>query len=115
MSDLLSIGASGTKAYRAALAAISENISNADTANYARRSLRMSESAVSTSTSALYVPSANFGGVEIAGVVRASDPYLDASARLTGNRLGSASMRAKWLTDVETALNDTKNGVGQLM
>ncbi|MCF8707423.1 flagellar hook-associated protein FlgK [Rhizorhapis sp. SPR117] len=115
MSDLLSIGASGTKAYRAALAAISENISNADTANYARRSIRMSESAVSTSTSAFYVPSANFGGVEVAGVIRASDPYLDASARLTGNRLGSASARAKWLTDVETALNDTKNGVGQLM
>src|SRR3546814_8711176 len=78
MSDLLSIGASGTNAYRAALAAISENISNADTPNYARRSIRMSESAVSTSTSAYYSPGANFGGVEIAGVVRATDPYLDA-------------------------------------
>src|SRR3546814_9655466 len=72
MSDLLSIGASGTNAYRAALAAISENISNADTPNYARRSIRMSESAVSTSTSAYYSPGANFGGVEIAGVVRAT-------------------------------------------
>lgn len=115
MSDLLSIGASGTNAYRAALAAISENISNADTPNYARRSIRMSESAVSTSTSAYYSPGANFGGVEIAGVVRATDPYLDASARLTGNRLGSAATRAKWLNDTEAALNDTTNGVGQLM
>ncbi|HJR55042.1 MAG TPA: flagellar basal body protein, partial [Rhizomicrobium sp.] len=115
MSDLLSIGASGTKAYRAALAAISENISNADTANYARRSIRTSESAVSTSTSIYYVPSATFGGVEIAGVVRAHDPYLDAAARLTGNQLGSAAARGRWLTEVETALNDTENGVGQLM
>src|SRR3546814_8287590 len=73
MSDLLSIGASGTNAYRAALAAISENISNADTPNYARRSIRMSESAVSTSTSASYSPGANFGGVEIAGVVRRAE------------------------------------------
>ena len=115
MSDLLSIGASGTKAYRAALAAISENISNADTANYARRSIRTTESAVSTSTSIYYVPSATFGGVEIAGVVRAHDPYLDAAARLTGNQLGSAAARGHWLTEVETALNDTENGVGQLM
>lgn len=115
MTDLLSIGASGTKAYRAALAAISENISNADTANYARRSIRMSESAVSTSTSLLYVPSATFGGVEIAGVVRASDPYLDAAARITGNQLGSAAARAQWMSDIETALNDGENGVGQLM
>lgn len=115
MTDLLSIGASGTKAYRAALAAISENISNADTANYARRSIRMSESAVSTSTSLLYVPSATFGGVEIAGVVRASDPYLDAAARMTGNQIGSAAARAQWLSDIETAVNDTENGAGQLM
>lgn len=115
MTDLLSIGASGTKAYRAALAAISENISNADTTNYARRSIRMSESAVSTSTSVFYVPSAIFGGVEIAGVVRATDPYLDAAARMTGNQLGSAAARAQWLTDIENAINDTENGVGQLM
>lgn len=115
MSDLLSIGASGAKAYRAALGAISENISNADTNDYARRTIRMRESAVSTSTSIYYVPSATFGGVEIAGVVRASDPYLDAAARLTGTQLGSATARAKWLTDTEAALNDTENGVGQLM
>lgn len=115
MSDLLSIGASGARAYRAALGAISENISNADTNDYARRSIRMRESAVSTSTSIYYVPSATFGGVEIAGVVRASDPYLDAAARMTGTQLGSATARAKWLTDTEAALNDTENGVGHLM
>src|SRR3546814_3118210 len=113
MSDLLSIGASGTNAYRAALAAISENISNADTPNYARRSIRMSESAVSTSTSAYYSTGANFGGVEIAGVVRATDPYLDASARLTGNRLGRAATPAKWRNATDAALNDPENGVGQ--
>src|SRR3546814_19237664 len=66
-------------------------------------------------SAAYYSPGANFGGVEIAGVVRATDPYLDASARLTGNRLGSAATRAKWLNDTEAALNDTANGVGQLM
>lgn len=114
MTDLLSIGASGTRAYRAAMAAVSENISNADTANYTRRTIRTSESAVSTSTSTLYVPSANFGGVDIAGVERASDPYLDAAARLTANQLGSAETRARWLTDIENVLNDTESGVGHL-
>ena len=43
MTDLLNIGASGLRAYRASLAVTGDNIANAQTAGYARRSLRLSE------------------------------------------------------------------------
>lgn len=115
MSDLFIIGASGTKAYRAAMAAISENIANASTTGYARRSVSTSESGSSTSTMATYISRVNFGGTQIRSVDRASDPYLDAQTRNTGMTLANANARSRWLTDTETALNDTSTGVGQLM
>ncbi|WP_088184412.1 flagellar hook-associated protein FlgK [Sphingobium sp. Z007] len=115
MSDLFIIGSSGTKAYRSAMAAIAENIANASTSGYARRSVTTIESGSSTSTMATYISRANFGGVQVAGINRASDPYLDASVRNTGMALGSATSRLRWLTDSENALNDTGTGIGQLM
>ncbi|BBF68993.1 flagellar hook-associated protein FlgK [Sphingobium sp. 3R8] len=115
MSDLFIIGASGTKAYRSAMAAIAENIANASTSGYARRSVTTIESGSSTATMATYISRANFGGTQVAGIDRASDPYLDASVRNTGMALGSATSRLRWLTDSETALNDTGTGIGQLM
>ncbi|MEV5024463.1 flagellar hook-associated protein FlgK [Sphingobium sp. LMA1-1-1.1] len=115
MSDLFIIGASGTKAYRSAMAAISENIANASTEGYSRRSVTTMESGSSTATMAVYISRANFGGTEVKSVNRATDPYLDATVRYTNMQLGSAVSRMRWLTDSETALNDTETGVGQLM
>ena len=115
MSDLFIIGASGTKAYRSAMAAISENIANASTEGYSRRSVTTIESGSSTATMAVYISRANFGGTEVKSVNRATDPYLDATVRYTNMQLGSAVARMRWLTDSETALNDTETGVGQLM
>ncbi|MFB0873118.1 MULTISPECIES: flagellar hook-associated protein FlgK [unclassified Sphingobium] len=115
MSDLFIIGASGTKAYRTAMAAISENIANAATSGYARRSVRTIESGASTATMATYIARANFGGTQVAGVGRETDPYLDATMRATGTALGSAAARLRWLSDSENALNDTGTGIGQLM
>jgi flagellar hook-associated protein 1 FlgK len=115
MSDLFIIGASGTKAYRTAMAAISENISNASTPGYARRSATTAESGASTATMATYVSNANFGGTQVISINRATDPYLDSTVRSTGMALGSASARLRWLTDTETALNDTGTGIGKLM
>jgi len=115
MSDLFVIGASGTRAYRAAMGAVSENIANANSDGYSRRSVTTIESGASTATMALYISRANFGGTQIAGVDRATDPYLDTAVRLTGMALGSSTARMRWLTDTETALNDTDTGIGKLM
>jgi flagellar hook-associated protein 1 FlgK len=115
MSDLFIIGSSGTKAYRTMMAAISENIANASTAGYARRTVTTAESGASTATMSLYIARANFGGTQVMSVDRASDPYLDATVRSTGTALGSATARLRWLTDTETAMNDSGTGIGQLM
>ena len=115
MSDLFIIGASGTKAYRSAMAAISENIANASTEGYSRRSVTTMESGSSTATMAVYISRANFGGTEVKSVNRATDPYLDATVRYTNMQLGSAVARMRWLTDSETELHDTETGVGQLL
>jgi flagellar hook-associated protein 1 FlgK len=115
MSDLFVIGASGTRAYRAAMGAVSENIANANSDGYSRRSVTTIESGASTATMALYISRANFGGTQIAGVNRATDPYLDTAVRLTGMALGSSTARMRWLNDAETALNDTDTGIGKLM
>lgn len=115
MSDLFIIGASGTRAYRTAMAAISENIANASTEGYARRSVTTVESGSSTATMATYVARANFGGTQVAGINRAADPYLDASVRMTGMALAGATARMRWLADAETALNDGDTGIGKLM
>lgn len=115
MSDLFIIGASGTKAYRTAMAAVSENIANASTDGYSRRSVTTAESGSSTATMASYTSKANFGGTQVSSINRATDPYLDATVRMTGMALGSATARLRWLGDTETALNDTDTGVGKLM
>ncbi|WP_313809533.1 flagellar hook-associated protein FlgK [Sphingobium sp.] len=115
MSDLFIIGASGTKAYRTAMSAISENIANASTEGYSRRSVTTVESGSSTATMAVYISRANFGGTDVKSVNRATDPYLDATVRYTNMALGSSTAKLRWLTDSETALNDTETGVGQLM
>lgn len=113
--DLFIIGASGTKAYRTAMAAIGENIANASTPGYARRSVTTAESGASTATMAMYTTRANFGGTQVMSVNRATDPYLDASVRMSGMTLGSTTARLRWLSDAETAMNDTNIGVGALM
>lgn len=115
MSDLFIIGASGTKAYRQAMAAVSQNIANASTEGYSRRSVTTVESGSSTATMATYISRANFGGTEVAGVARASDPYLDATVRYTGMALSNSTARLRWMSDIEGALNDTDTGVGKLM
>lgn len=115
MSDLFIIGASGTKAYRTAMAAVSENIANASTDGYSRRSVTTVESGSSTATMATYIAKANFGGTQVSSINRASDPYLDASVRMTSMSLASSTARLRWQNDIETALNDTGTGVGQLL
>mgnify|MGYP001432787603 FL=1 len=112
-SDLLQIGASGTRAYQAAMGAIADNIANAETPGYSRRTIALTESAAGNSPMLLYKSSASFYGVQIGGVVRASDEYLEAAARQTANALGSVDQRARWMTDIQTALNDGELGVGQ--
>jgi flagellar hook-associated protein 1 FlgK len=113
--DLFQIGASGTRAYQAAMGAVADNIANTNTDGYSRRNLEIRESTASASASIFEKGGASFAGVDIGRVFRASDPYLDAATRRTANTLGSADQRARWMTDIQTALDDGPLGVGQRM
>lgn len=110
MSDLLSIGASGVRAYGTALAAIGNNVSNASTAGYSRRTVSTSEAI--TGSSGLSQATV-FNGVASTSVGRAGDDYLTANARTTASDAASASALNTWLTNAQTALNDGTTGVGQ--
>tara|TARA_B110001454_G_scaffold182845_1_gene177574 strand:+ start:651 stop:1988 length:1338 start_codon:yes stop_codon:yes gene_type:complete len=111
-SDLFAIGSSGLRSMRAQMGAISDNIANANTQNYNRRTVLLQESSVAASSEPLYVPRASFGGSEVVSVDRANDIYLDAAARQTGTALGYSNSRVRWLSDMETAIGDDALGVG---
>jgi len=113
MSDLLSIGASGVSAYAGALAAIGNNVSNADTPGYTRRDVTLEQNASADATQAYYNHRTEFGGVLTTSVTRAGDSYLTAAARNAASEAGETSMTATWLSNAETALNDGATGVGQ--
>ena len=103
MTDLLSIGASGLRSYRAALGAVGDNVANANTEGYARRTVRIGEIAV-TGTNPLYRNRVRFDGSEAVSVGRASDAFRSASARSALADSGRASALANALANGEDAL-----------
>lgn len=112
MSDLLSIGRSGVVAYRAALTAVGENVTNAQTEGYTRREVSLKESGVATSSSYQYRASAIFGGAEVSNVQRVYDDYKSSAARLAVSDFGRAEAKTQWLQTAESALDDSAVGLG---
>ncbi len=115
MSDLLSIGLSGVTAYRTALAAVADNVANAENPGYARREVRLREGINSGSSSPLYREDLLFAGVEAGAVSRAWDAYRAADSRYAASAAGRAGVRQQWLTSIETALPNGPSSVGSLI
>lgn len=111
-SDLLNIGASGLRAYRASLAVTGDNIANAQTPGYARRSLQLSEVSIGGLPDFRYRNRTRFDGVDISATVRASDEWRTGDARLAASSNGRAQTHATWMVNVETALADGETGTG---
>jgi flagellar hook-associated protein 1 FlgK len=112
MSDLLNIGSSGLRAYRNALATVSDNVANSNTEGYSRRKIVLKESDVSSGTSMLYRPQAAFGGVETGAITRSWDQFKASDARIANTDYGAATSRLTWVQRIETALDDGDAGVG---
>ena len=105
MSDLLSIGASGVRAYQTALNTVGENIANTGVAGYTRRSTGLAEvSATSSSINARYVTSGN--GVAVTGINRIADMFKATAVRQSSSDLGRTETAATWLDRIETSLTD---------
>ncbi len=111
-SDLLNIGASGLRAYRASLAVTGDNIANAQTAGYARRSLRLSEVSIGGQPDFRYRNRTRFDGVDISATIRAFDTWRTSDARLAASAHGKAGTVATWMTATETGLSDNETGTG---
>lgn len=112
MTDLLYIGASGARAYRAALAGVANNIANADNPDYVRRTVLTREATSIGHTSPLYFQRTAMHGAEIGGTNRSADIFADQGLRFALNQSGGAATRAHWLGLAETALGDGPQGVG---
>jgi flagellar hook-associated protein 1 FlgK len=112
MSDLLSLGLSGLSAYRSALAAVGENVANAETPGYARRSVRLAQVTSGGTADPVYRDNMNFNGVSAASVTRAWDMFRAAEARHSAAGAGRGQVREQWLGSIETALDDGAAGIG---
>jgi flagellar hook-associated protein 1 len=111
MSDLLAIGASGIKAYSRALSVVGDNIANAQTEGYVRRSVRLEE-APAAGDIVLSRNSIRPGGVLVAGVTRAADAWLSDDARIASGEASRQTARLDWISATERALEDGADGIG---
>lgn len=109
MSDLLGIGASGVRAYQTALSTVSENIANASTPGYAKRTSDLREIAPATGLSSNNATTTG-QGVSIVGVTRSADALRAADVRNSSADLARSETGITLLGRIETAL--TVNQLG---
>jgi len=111
VSDLLSLGASGLRAYGRALASVGDNIANAQTPGYARRTTRLEELAGSGEMT-LYNAAGQANGVRVTGFNRLTDQWLVDGSRAAGADAGQTTARLPWLEATEAGLSQGGNDVG---
>ena len=104
-SNLLSIAASGAAAAEVALNLTGQNIANASTQGYVRRSANNVELASASSWST--ANDISLSGVTVSGIVRNADPFLQTEARNTASNTAGASATVSGLTDVESAVENS--------
>jgi flagellar hook-associated protein 1 FlgK len=103
MIDLLSLGLQGVKAYQAALAVTGDNVANAETPGFSRRSVRLAAGPGGTGTILQRLPVAG-SGVLTEGMVRAGDALLTNAARTAAGDHARLEVRADWLTRLQSTL-----------
>lgn len=104
-SDLLSIGTSGAQAARAALDVTSQNITNASTDGYVRRSVQLTE--VSSASTYGQAGDVSLSGVRVGSVVRNADAFRQSEARRTNSDATRASTQVAGLQNVESAVEQS--------
>jgi flagellar hook-associated protein 1 FlgK len=102
MSDLLSIGASGVRAYQTALDTVGDNIANSGVAGYSRRSVSLREITVGSGTAAGGYQAGV--GVLTTGIQRSSDSFAAAALRSADTDLTKTTTTAAWLDRIGKAL-----------
>ncbi len=107
MTDLLGIGASGVRAYQAALAVTGDNVANADTAGYVRRVLKLSSGPTGAGT-----PTARDRtsptGVIAGDITRATDALRLNTARNASGDAARLVARGDWQARLQTAVTSSE-------
>ncbi len=104
-SDLLSIGLSGAKAARIGLDVTAQNISNAATDGYVRRSIGLSE--VASTGYNQNVRDVSLSGVRVDRIVRNADAFRQSEVRRTGADTARANAEVTGLGNIESALEQS--------
>lgn len=103
-SDLIAIASSGARAARAALDVAAQNIANAGTDGYVRRSIDLSEVAGTRTTSTQ--SDVSLAGVRIAGVVRNADAFRQADVRRTSSDTSRADAELTGDKQIESSVEN---------
>jgi flagellar hook-associated protein 1 FlgK len=104
-SDLLSIGKSGTMAARVALDVTAQNIANASTDGYVRRTAVMAE--VSGAGGYGRVGDVSLSGVRFDRIVRNADMFRQSEVRRTGADYARADSEVTGLRNIEDAVEQS--------
>lgn len=104
-SDLLSIGKSGAQAARIALDVTAQNIANASSEGYVRRSVSLAE--LSSTGAFGQVGAVSLSGVRLQSVVRNADLFRQSEVRRTGADAARASAEVAGLENIESAIEQT--------
>jgi flagellar hook-associated protein 1 FlgK len=107
MSDLLGIGASGIRAYQAALAVTGDNIANTDTAGYVRRNVRLAPGPVGASTP-YRRDRVNGSGVVAGDIGRATDALKANAACNASADHARFAARGDWQTRLQTVVTGSE-------
>lgn len=104
-SNLISIANSGARAAKAALDITAQNISNASSDGYVRRSVSLSELAINSISAS---PTAiTLAGVRVSGIVRNADMFRQSEVRRTGADAARADAEVQGLENIESAVEQT--------
>lgn len=104
-SDLLSIGKSGAQAARIALDVTAQNIANASSDGYVRRTVSLAE--VASAGGQGRIGDISLSGVRLRSVVRQADLFRQAEVRRTGADLARADAEVAGLENIETAVEQS--------
>jgi flagellar hook-associated protein 1 FlgK len=101
-SDLLSIGKSGANAARVALDVTAQNIANASSEGYVRRSVALAE--VASAGGIGQSGDISLSGVRLKGIVRNADLFRQSEVRRTGADAARANAEVAGLENIESAV-----------
>ena len=108
MSDMLTIGASGLRAYQTALSTTSDNIANAGTAGFSRRTATIEEIAKANRVGLGQTTNLVGNGAFASGIARSEDSFRAADVRRTSADLARTETGVVWLDRIEGALGGNK-------